>query len=52
MAEGGLFTFSSTTRTGGAISSTFIFTDTAALYVTMDARHFLSSSNPAARGSH
>lgn len=35
-----------TIRTGGAISRTFIFTDTAALYTTRDARHCCSSSSP------
>lgn len=39
-------TFSRTTSTGGAMSSTFIFTDTAALYITIDALHLDSSSNP------
>ena len=39
--------FSSTTRTAGAISSTFIFTDTAALYMMMDTRQRSASSKPA-----
>ena len=39
--------FSNTTRTAGAISSTFIFTETAALYIMMDARQRSATSKPA-----
>ena len=39
--------FSSTTRTAGAISSTFIFTDTAALYMMIDAPQRSATSKPA-----
>ena len=39
--------FSNTTRTAGAISSTFILTDTAALYMTTEARQRSATSKPA-----
>ncbi len=41
-----MHTFSSTMSTDGAISSTFIFTDTAALYITIAARHLSITSRP------
>ena len=40
-------TFSSTMSTDGAISSTFILTETAALYMMIAARHLSTTSRPA-----